>query len=122
MLQAHYAVDGYLCTDANLKCYKSSVFDANLFWMADLANAKNISRIIYHGYVKLADQFSTNTYQIRAGLDPGIFSDPVVSNVIYVADYYVYSFAYAPPVLARYIGVTGYNNQVLPVCKIMAFE
>lgn len=118
MFQAPYAVNGYLCKSLDVSCFASNATDKSQFWMADMNTPKNIRLILYQG----CGSSSVNGKQIRAGLNPDIFSDPVVATVTYVADYHLHSFEFDPPKLARYIGFTGPDYSALEVCKMMAFE
>ena len=99
-------------------CYTSDSLAVVQFWSADMKTPKNISKIHFQGTISSR----INGKQIRAGLNPDIFSDPVVATLTFVADFYLHSFELVPPILARYIGITGPNNVPISICELMAFE
>ena len=117
MFQANLALNGYLCSDVDMACYSSNAVDQLQFWVADMSTPKNISRIVYQS----AFFDRVNGVKIRAGLDPNIYNDPVLVTVTYVADYYLQTYEFVTPILARYIGITGPYYIQLELCNMMAF-
>ena len=128
VLQAVVAVNGYLNTISISMCYVSicassscgaSYNTARNYWTVDMKTPKNISLILYYGY---SNSYS-NGNEIRAGLNPDIFNDPVVATLTLApADYFMLPFAFKHPIQARYIGVTYTGTTYLVICKLMAFE
>ena len=128
VLQAAVVVNGYLTTNSGDMCYFSicasstcgtAYNTAHNYWTVDMKTPKNISRILYQG----GSYQRNNGNEIRAGLDPDIFNDPVVATLTYIAvNFYMYSFEFEPPIQARYIGVAYGGTTYLEICKLMAFE
>ena len=119
MFQASRAVSGYLCSDLDVMCFASTSTDKQQYWTVVMKTLKFIRHILYQGN----DPLRIKGKQIRAGLDPDIFSDPVVvTNVQFTANFYLQSYEFDPPIPARYIGFTGPDNMELGVCTMMAFE
>ena len=99
-------------------CFVSDNTVQYQYWMTDLTTPKNISHILYQSRVPSR----VNGMQIRAGLSSTITDDPVVVTLTYVAEYYLQSYKINPPLLARYIGITGPNYSQLELCSLMIFE
>ena len=115
LFQAGLGVDGYICEIGKL-CYQSST-GVQKYWSADLKTPNIVSTINYLGY---STQYANNT-QVRAGLDPDIFNDPVVTTASYVDLGMSWRSVYLdPPILARYIGVTS-ANEILEICALRAY-
>ena len=118
IFQAPHAVNGYLCTDSDMMCYNSDYSQQDQYWKIDLETPRNISRILYQG--NFAERI--DGAQIRAGLSSTVTNNLVVVTLTLVAHYYLQSYEIKPPVLARYIGITGPNSRALELCTLMAFE
>ena len=88
------------------------------FWSIDMKIPKKISQILYQG----TGDYRIDGGQIRAGLDSDIYSDPMVATLTFVADFYLHSVEFVPPILARYIGYTAPGTVDIAVCNMMAFE
>ena len=99
-------------------CFVTTGADVQQYWNTDLTTPRNISRIVYQS----RQATRVNGAQIRAGLSANMYNNPVLATVTYVADYILQEYDIDPPILARYIGITGPPSNQLELCKMMAFE
>ena len=117
LLQAPFAVNGYVGTDLDWTCFVTDDVNMIQFWVVDMNSPKNVSRIVHQSRF-----FVANSVQLRAGLDPDIFKNPVVATVTYGENFEIQPYEFQPPILVRYIGITGIDNSQFELCEVMAFE